>query len=497
MAAAIMVQGTGSGAGKSLIAAALCRLFRNAGYRVAPFKSQNMALNSYVTIESGEIGRAQALQAEAAGIPPSVYHNPILLKSEGASGSQVVVMGKPFKTMTASEYYKNKELFWPYVVSAWEELKSRYDIVVIEGAGSPAEINLTEHEIVNMTVARLASAPVLLVGDIDKGGVFASLYGTAALLKDDAKLIKGFIINKFRGDVNILIPGNEMIHDLTGIPVIGVIPYVSGIGLEEEDGLALGSHLEVGDKTGAGLKITVLRLNYISNFTDFHALSCEPGVELVYSLRDNDILSSDLVIIPGTKNTVKDLLYLKETGVSDSLSKAVSHGIPVMGMCGGYQMLGKRILDPDMIESQHREVIGLGFLDTETVFEPSKVTLRVTAKKTGGIPFIDGEFDHLDCYEIHMGQTKGGNIFEVRAEDRTYQDGESKNSVWGTYLHGIFDNDSFRTALLDGLRSKRGIKQTGTRINYNKLRDSAIENWSSTVAKFLDMDFIYSLLNRP
>ncbi|QWR76811.1 cobyric acid synthase [Candidatus Magnetomonas plexicatena] len=494
MAAAIMVQGTGSGAGKSLIVAALCRLFKNAGYSVAPFKSQNMALNSYVTIESGEIGRAQALQAEAAGIPPSIYHNPILLKSEGSSGSQVVVMGKPFKTMTASDYYKNKELFWPYVVSAWEELNNRYEIIVIEGAGSPAEINLTEQEIVNMAVARLTSAPVLLVGDIDKGGVFASLYGTAALLKEDVKLIKGFVINKFRGDVNILIPGNVMITDLTGIPVIGVIPYVSGIGLEEEDSLALGSHFESGDRTGTGVKITVLRLNYISNFTDFHALSCEPGVELVYSLRDNDILNSDLVIIPGTKNTVKDLLFLKETGVSGVLQRAVTQGIPLMGMCGGYQMLGKVISDPDMIESRHREVRGLGFLDAETVFESSKVTLRVTAKKTGGIPFIDGEFDNLDCYEIHMGQTKGGSIFKVRVGDETYMDGESKGGVWGTYLHGIFDNDTFRAALLDGLRAKRGLKQTSTGINYIKLRNDAIECWSATVAKSLDMDLIYSLL---
>ncbi|MEO5357923.1 MAG: cobyric acid synthase [Nitrospirae bacterium YQR-1] len=494
MASAIMVQGTGSGAGKSLIAAALCRLFKNAGYRVAPFKSQNMALNSFVTAEGGEIGRAQALQAWAAGIEPSVYHNPILLKSEGSAGSQVVVMGKPFKTMSASDYYKNKELFWPYVVSAWEELDRRYDVVVIEGAGSPAEINLSDREIVNMAVAKLTSAPVLLVGDIDKGGVFASLYGTAALLKDDAAFIKAFIINKFRGDVNILIPGNEMIHNLTGIPVIGVVPYTGGLQLEEEDGLSLGSRFTGGNTSTAGLKITVLRLNYISNFTDFHALSCEPGVELVYSLRRTDILNSDLVIIPGTKNTVKDLLYLKETGVSDSLKRAAETGIPIVGMCGGYQMLGSVIRDPDMVESRHTEVAALGLLDIETVFEPTKVTSRVKAKKAGIIPFIDGEFDNLDCYEIHMGKTQEGNLFEVKDGGRTYSDGLAKGNVWGTYLHGIFDNDGFRDALLNGLRAKCGLKSTVSGINYKQLREDAIEHWAAIVARSLDMNFIYSLL---
>ncbi|RMG68705.1 MAG: cobyric acid synthase, partial [Nitrospirae bacterium] len=344
-----MFQGTGSGVGKSLIAAAFCRILKRRGYRVAPFKSQNMALNSFVTREGGEIGRAQALQAEAAGVEPTVYMNPVLLKASGQKGAQVIVLGRVHSTMSAKQYYSFKNEAWEAVKKAWSLLSSQYDVVVIEGAGSPAEINLMDKEIVNMAVARLTDARVFLIGDIDRGGVFASLYGTVRLLEEDSAFIKGFIINKFRGDLQILEPGNKLIEQKTGIPVVGVIPYLDRTGLPEEDGLSLNYGFN-GASEKEMVKITVLRLPYISNFTDFDPFLCEPEVSLLYSLRAEDLLNSDMVIIPGTKNTTKDLLYLKEQGVDRVLKRAVRKGIPVVGVCGGYQMMGAVIRDPQLIE---------------------------------------------------------------------------------------------------------------------------------------------------
>src|SRR5512143_2619032 len=331
-----MIQGTGSGAGKSLIAAALCRIFRDEGYSVAPFKAQNMALNSSVTPDGGEIGRAQALQAEAAGIPATVDMNPILLKASGEAGSQVIIHGKAFRHMTAVEYYAYKKEAWKAVESSYRRLSSAYDVIVMEGAGSPAEINLMDVDIVNMSAARLAKAPVLLVGDIDKGGVFASLYGTVKLLGRDAGRVKGYIINKFRGDIKILEPGLGMISEKTGKPVVGVLPYVTDIGLPEEDGLSL----KAGTRgSGRGrIRVVVVRLPYISNFTDFDPFFYEPDVELVYSKNPGDIEDADIVIVPGSKNTVKDLLSLRESGPEESIKAACRKGVEVAGMCGGYQM---------------------------------------------------------------------------------------------------------------------------------------------------------------
>ncbi|HDH02016.1 MAG TPA: cobyric acid synthase, partial [Nitrospirae bacterium] len=372
MTRSLMIQGTGSGVGKSFIVAGLCRIFRDMGIKVAPFKSQNMALNSFVTKEGGEIGRAQVLQAEAAGVEPSVYMNPILLKATGESGAQVILLGKVHSTMKAIDYYKFRKVAWEAVREAWERMSREYDLIVIEGAGSPAEINLVKEEIVNMAVARHTGSPVILVGDIDRGGVFASLYGTVALLDGDADYIKAFIINKFRGDMDILTPGNRLIEEKTGVPVIGVLPYVGDLGLHEEDGLAIERI-----RPSAGIKpirITVLRLRYISNFTDFDPFLYEPDVELQYSLREEDILNSDLVIIPGSKNTVRDLLYLRQSGIEALLGNAVSKGIPLIGICGGYQMLGSVIRDPYGVESPEHEVKGLCFLDTETVLDTEKST---------------------------------------------------------------------------------------------------------------------------
>ncbi|MBF0555446.1 MAG: cobyric acid synthase [Nitrospirae bacterium] len=497
MAKSIMIQGTGSGVGKSLIAAGLCRILTaDMGLRVAPFKAQNMALNSFVTDDGGEIGCAQATQAEAAGIAPSVYMNPILLKASGESGSQVIVLGKVYKTMQATEFYEQKELFWKTVTHAWDELSATYEFIVIEGAGSPAEINLMDREIVNMAVARHTGSPVILVGDIDRGGVFASLYGTTALLNyEDSRLIKAFIINKFRGDINILLPGNKLIEDRTGIPVIGVLPYVTDMGLPEEDGLVLETKAKALPAAASddSIKITVLRLKYISNFTDFQPFQYEPNVELIISRRPEDIMNADLIIIPGSKNTIADLTILRDSGLDKIIKQAVKRGIPAIGLCGGYQMLGKTIEDPLRIESAEAKVAGLCLLDTATVFNETKTTRQVIAATAGQIPYVRNTHSALTGYEIHMGQTKGADspAFVVSGQ---HPDGAVKNSVWGTYIHGIFDNDAFRRDLINGLRERKGLPSVeDAPVSYAAEKDAAIDRLAQLLRTNLNMDFIYSL----
>lgn len=495
MTRSLMIQGTGSGVGKSFIVAGLCRIFRDMGIKVAPFKSQNMALNSFVTKEGGEIGRAQVLQAEAAGVEPSVYMNPILLKATGESGAQVILLGKVHSTMKAIDYYKFRKVAWEAVREAWERMSREYDLIVIEGAGSPAEINLVKEEIVNMAVARHTGSPVILVGDIDRGGVFASLYGTVALLDGDADYIKAFIINKFRGDMDILTPGNRLIEEKTGVPVIGVLPYVGDLGLHEEDGLAIERI-----RPSAGVKpirITVLRLRYISNFTDFDPFLYEPDVELQYSLREEDILNSDLVIIPGSKNTVRDLLYLRQSGIEALLGNAVSKGIPLIGICGGYQMLGSVIRDPYGVESPEHEVKGLCFLDTETVLDTEKSTFQVMAEGVD-IPLIDQGLKGLRGYEIHVGRTPvTSGLFRIRrgGEGQVIPDGASNGDVWGTYIHGIFDNDSLRRSLINGLRIRKGFEPLETVIDYSALRDKALDRWADVLRENVDMEFIKRLVS--
>jgi adenosylcobyric acid synthase len=497
----LMVQGTGSGVGKSLITAGLCRIFSDMGVNTAPFKAQNMALNSYVTVEDGEIGRAQAMQAEAARTAPSVYMNPILLKAAGESSSQVIVLGKVHSTMTAGKYYEFRTEAWRSVTHALDIMKSRHELLVIEGAGSPAEINLSECEIVNMAVARHLRSPVLLVGDIDRGGVFASLLGTAALVGQDAKLIKGFIINKFRGDPEILRPGLSMLRDKTGIPTLGVIPYARDIvrGLPEEDGLALddGSAKNPSETGNRGaVRITVLRLKYISNFTDFDPLRCEPDVELTYSMRPRDIISCDAVIIPGSKNTVKDLLLLRETGVEDTLREFAARGGMLVGMCGGYQMLGAAIKDPHGVESARSEISAMGFLEGVTTFGPEKSTVRVRASMRRESPFMEGVFDGMDAYEIHMGRTEtDGGIFDVQPVNgaAAYPDGDFKGRVWGTYLHGIFENDDFRRAFINGLRTHNGLSARPAATRYALVKEAAIDALAALLRENLDMRYIEEL----
>jgi adenosylcobyric acid synthase len=518
MAKAIMIQGTGSGAGKSVIVAGLCRIFRDLGIKVAPFKAQNMALNSFITKEGGEIGRAQAFQAEAAGIDPCNDINPVLLKATSESGCQVILDGKVYANMKADEYYAIKEKAWNVVTDAYDRLSAEYDLIVIEGAGSPAEINLREEEIVNMKMARYADAPVVLVGDIDKGGVFASFYGTVELLKDpvgaysntpsDADFIKAFIVNKFRGDKEILRPGLRMIENKTGRLVIGTINYMGDLGLHEEDAIPIERLIpRYKSDYHKSIKIVVLGLRYLANFTDFDPFMYEEDVELKYSLDEADINSADLIIIPGSKNTVSDLLFLREYGIENSVKSAVRRGIPLVGVCGGYQMLGQQILDPLGVESGKKEVAGMGLLDTITTLDKTKTTCQISAQLlskdifNSPVPELANKGSDeagfgvatLKGYEIHMGKTSGDTgVFEIcrgRSLD-ALTDGSVKNHVWGTYIHGLFDNDDFRLMLLNSLRKKKGLQSKEETINYLAKKEEAIDNWAGTLKNNVDICFI-------
>ena len=434
----IMVQGTMSNAGKSFLVAGLCRVFMQDGYRTAPFKSQNMALNSYITKDGLEIGRAQAMQAEAAGIEPTVEMNPILLKPTSNVGSQVIVNGEVLGNMKAMDYYANKKQLVPEIEKAFEKLSEEYDIIVIEGAGSPAEINLKENDIVNMGMARIAKAPVLLCGDIDRGGVFASLYGTVKLLEDEEQsMIKGLIINKFRGDVEILKPGLQMIEEKTGIPVVGVVP-LTPLDIDDEDSLS-DRLTHTGQK--GGIDLAVIRLPHISNFTDFNVFERMDGVSLRYVGSAGELGTPDLIFLPGTKNTMDDLTWLRESGMETAVLRCAEQKVPVVGICGGYQMLGELLEDPDGVE-HGGSMRGMGLLHTKTVFSRAKTRTQIQGRVN--TVSICGEFAgrEVQGYEIHMGRTeKTGDCQETIYLEDGRLDGLSnpEGTVFGTYLHGIFD----------------------------------------------------------
>jgi adenosylcobyric acid synthase len=464
LAPVLMVQGTASHAGKSTLTTALCRILRQDGLRVAPFKAQNMALNSFVAAEGGEIGRAQALQAEAAGLDPSIDMNPILLKPEADAHSQVIVMGRSIGSMPAGEYQRRKLELWPTVAAALDRLRSRYDVVVAEGAGSPAEINLMQTDLANMRVARHAQAAVLLVGDIDRGGVFASLLGTLELLEpEDRALVRGFAINKFRGDPAILAPGLDFLVRRTGVPVLGVLPYLRNLDLPEED--SLGLEERPGRRTGDGaVEIAVMRLPRIANFDEFAPLAAEPSVSVRYVERPDQLGQPDLAIIPGTKTTIADLDWLRSSGLADRLVELHEHGVPLLGICGGYQMLGQVIRDPDRAESDRGTVEGLGLLPVETTFATTKRTVRVrgTLLPSDG-PLGAATGSPIVAYEIHMGRTVSTADYPslVRIEERSGQpvtelDGvvALDGLVMGTYLHGLLENDAVRHALVDALLAR-------------------------------------------
>ena len=536
MARAIMIQGTGSHVGKSTLVTALCRIFSQDGFHVAPFKAQNMALNSYVTMDGCEIGRAQAVQAHAARIEPQVEMNPVLLKATSDLGAQVILLGKVVGNMKAREYQKFKPRAWKVINDAYARLEKTYDLVVIEGAGSPAEINLKRGDLSNMRVARMANAPVILVGDIDRGGVFASMVGTLELLTPSERAwVAGFVINKFRGDLDLLTDGLKFLERKTHKPVLGVIPYLSDLSLEEEDGVAL-------DRLGAQrpdsfksdrIKIAVICLPHISNFTDFDPLKKEPGVDLFYVRKRGEMACADVVILPGSKNTIEDLIYIRRVGLDQEILKVYQQGGQVIGICGGIQMLGRSISDPHGVESNCKRAAGLGLLSVETVLEKKKITAQVQATLSdaggvgepvrgfaargsggGGTCLPAGRSEaagpdgppHIKGYEIHMGRTRrlgtarsAFTIFKRNGRRVRQADGaiNPDGRVWGTYLHGLFENDLFRRWFLDRIRiGKSGSDSWGTEntIEYRQEREWAFDRLAQVVRKHLDLKRIYELL---
>jgi len=504
LAKRIMIQGTGSGVGKSIIVAALCRIFKQDGYKVAPFKAQNMALNSFVTSEGGEIGRAQAVQAEAAGIEPTVEMNPVLIKPTSDVGAQIIVKGKPIGNMLANYYHNYKTELVQIISDSFLNLARQYQIIVIEGAGSPAEINLRENDIVNMKMAQIADSPVLLVGDIDRGGVFAWLVGTLELLTEkEREYVKGLIINKFRGDINILKPGLDYLEKRCQKDILGVIPYFKDIRIEEEDSLSLEKTVSFPSREKNKINIEIIYLPHISNFTDFDLLEKEKDVSLRYVGHNHRIGNPDLLIIPGSKNTIDDLLYLKKTGYYSRILTLAKKGKVILGICGGYQMLGKEILDPHHIESKREKIEGLGLLNITTILELSKITSQVKAH------LIEKEFfsteEEISGYEIHMGKTKllkgvrpWLRITRRLSRSVNIEDGaiDKEGKIMGTYIHGLFDNYHFRRAFLNYLRKKKGLSyHFQTQISAAKQKNKEYNKLAGLVRDNLNMEKIYQILN--
>ena len=499
MAKTIMVQGTMSNAGQSLLAAGLCRIFKQDGYRVAPFKSQNMALNSFITKEGLEMGRAQVMQAEAAGIAPSVLMNPILLKPTNDTGSQVIVNGEVLGIMSARDYFKYKKKLIPDIMKAFNQLSEENDIVVIEGAGSPAEINLKSDDIVNMGMAKMANAPVLLVGDIDRGGVFAQLIGTVMLLEEEEKkMVKGLIINKFRGDKTILDPGVEMLEERSGIPVVGVAPYLN-IQVEDEDSL---TERFQGSQEVDLIDIAVIRVPRISNFTDFNPFESIPGVSLRYVKTPSELKNPDMIILPGTKNTMEDLKWMRENGLEAAVLKQASRGKIIFGICGGYQMLGETLSDPYNVEAGGT-MKGMGLLPMETVFAQQKTRTRVTGQFTQ----IEGELEELsgvelEGYEIHMGESilKDGAKTATSVTDcvtgSVKSEGGFCKNVCGTYVHGVFDREAVAEAVIRAIGRKKGIDVSEMAgVDFAAFKETQYDILAAELRKHLDMEKIYQILD--
>lgn len=492
----LMIQGTASDVGKSLLVAALCRIYTRLGYKVAPFKSQNMSLNSYAGPDGAEIGRAQALQALAAGRLPEADMNPVLLKPEADSRSHVVVMGRPWKTLEGRDYLSMRELVWPEVTSAMDRLLSDNDLIIAEGAGSPAEINLNDREIVNMSVARYLDAPVLLAADIDRGGVFASIVGTLALLDDeDRNRVKGFLINKFRGDVSLLSSGLDMLAERTdGRPTLAVIPWIQNLGLPDEDSVALDRLAGLGSfrdiRREGNVDIAVPRLPGIANFDDLDALAMEEGVGLRFIDSPAELGSPSAVLLPGSKTTLKDLAWLRNTGLSDALLELAAGGVSVAGICGGYQMLGTDIDDPLGVEGGGGRCEGLGLLDVHTTFSEGKQTRPVRGTAVAG----SGMGCEVSGYEIHMGETRLGSraqpLFELKlgGDSGADRDGavSADSRVWGTYLHGVFDEPEFRRSWLESI----GWKSRGMAKSLASERESELNRLADTVEEYLDLKLL-------
>lgn len=498
MAKPIMIQGTMSNAGKSILAGGLCRVFAQDGYKVAPFKSQNMALNSYITEEGLEMGRAQVMQAEAAGIKPSVLMNPILLKPSSDTGSQVIINGEVMGNMSAIEYYRHKKEYVPAIMQAYEQLNKEYDIIVIEGAGSPAEINLKQEDIVNMGMAKLADAPVILVGDIDRGGVFAQIVGTIELLeKEEQERIVGTVINKFRGDKKILDPGLKMLEDRTNKPVLGVIPYFH-LDIDEEDSL---SERIQNKKEVSLIDIAVIRFPRLSNFTDMMALECMDMVSVRYVNSAAEFGNPDAVILPGSKNTMEDILWMRQNGLEMKIQKHAKHDKLVFGICGGYQMLGEEIEDPNGVEKAGK-LRGLGLLPTKTVFQKEKKRTRVK----GTFQEVPGMLSELkgieiEGYEIHMGKTSYLNdthgILKLNdiVQNTLTIDGAAKGTVYGSYVHGIFDKPEVARQLIIALLKQKGLNINEVEaVDMSAYKEEQYDKLAAIIRENLDMSAIYKIL---
>ncbi len=500
MTKTIMVQGTASNVGKSLVVCGLCRIFSNKGYKVAPYKSQNMSLNSYVTSDGSEIALAQVVQAQAARVEPTVNMNPVLLKPKKDYKSQVIIHGKSVGDMTAQEYHREfRNDAWEKMMTSLKKLKNEYDVVVIEGAGSPAEVNLRDFDIVNMAIAKAAEAPVLLVADIDKGGALASIVGTLNLIEPEEKeLINGIIINKFRGDRELLEPALDFLEKRTGKPILGVVPYVHDIGIQEEDSIPV---LEMGDRT-AEIDIAVIRLPHISNFTDFDYLARENGVKIRYVSSRSRLENPDAIIIPGSKNTVEDLMWLWTNGFAEKIKKLNNSGVPIIGICGGYQMLGKKLYDPESLESKHKEIEGLGFLPVVTYFSKEKITEQVKACFVRPLKLFPGtEGRKFVGYEIHSGRTKlleGTPVLSIRRGVRKGNVGDgvvsSSELVFGTYIHDLFVNEDIRRAFINNLRARKKLLPLETEpIDNIEFRENNFERWASVLNENLDIKKIFEL----
>jgi adenosylcobyric acid synthase len=516
----LMVQGTSSSVGKSVLAAALCRLYARRGLRVAPFKAQNMSNNAAVCADGSEIGRAQAVQAAAAGIEPDADMNPILLKPEGQARSQVVVRGRPWLTLSARAFYERKAELWPIVTASLDRLRDQYDLVIAEGAGSPVELNLRQLDIVNMALARHAGARVLLVGDIDRGGIFAQLLGTLHLFAPEERaLVGGLIVNKFRGDPALFADGIGILEERSGLPVLGVVPFLECLNLPEEDAVALEENGQWSVTSGQSdarihhssevLDLAIIRLPHIANFDDFDPLVTEPGVRLRYVASAKSLGRPHAIIVAGTKSTVADLAWLHREGVAEAIRQRAAAGTAVVGICGGYQILGEQVSDPEQIESPIQQVAGLGLLPVETMFTPTKATAQVRARILGGPGWLAGLEGHqLSGYEIHMGRTRSPsawlNIFDRNGVTQE-REGEQRDGavtadarIWGCYLHGLFANEPFRRAWLDSVRR-------GCRIGFQSCQNArqdrnpiplseALDRLADAVAACVDLDRLDTII---
>ena len=490
----LMIQGTASSVGKSVLCAAFLRIMKQDGYTVAPFKAQNMALNSYVTRDGLEMGRAQVTQAQAAGMEPNVRMNPVLLKPTSDRRSQVIVDGKAIGTMTAMEYHKYKPALRKSIKATYDALESTVDCVVIEGAGSPAEINLRAGDIVNMSMAESADAPVILVGDINLGGVFASLLGTIMLLTEEERArVKGVIINKFRGDVKILEPGLKMLEDRIHIPVLGVIPWMD-VELEDEDSVTERFERKVGQ---GDLDVAVVKLKHISNFTDFQSLALQPGVRVRYAQNAKELESADLIVLPGTKNTIEDLIDLRNRGMDAAIVRHARKGGMVIGVCGGYQMLGRKLHDPDHVESRVPELAGLDLLDMEVTFAKEKHTAQASGVVEASGWLTEASGVTVDGYEIHAGYNHLGEnaVPWLRIGGKVDGVMNAQGNVLGSYLHGLFDDGQLFAAIAAHIRKEKGIAtENQTPVSFEEFREREFDRIADIVRASVDMDMIYNII---